>query len=309
MFSRFTASARRVMQRAFREAKRCEHDFVGTEHLLFGTLYDPEGPAVALLRTLGAGPELILEKVELSLARHDGGMAMEQFPLSPASRRVFRAAAEEAATFHHQMIGPEHLLLGVLRESDCEAAQLLTRHGVGLSAVRAAVARIPPDTYHEAQIRAEDRTRVTPSDNPSADELEEWIAPTLTLEQTMSEPAPDALVPAADDPAALLKQLRRTQLFLGTVMGYCYGHWLTGYWQAGIVLSLLGWSLAFYNKTWVSVLVCGLAGLVIAEGARRPVYLIALPLGMLFGTFLSDFWRFTRPPDSPADDSADPSER
>ncbi len=165
MFTRFTASARRVMQRAFREAKRWQHDFVGTEHLLYGLLFDTDGPVAALLRSLHKKPELMFEKVELSLQRHEDGLAMERFPLSPASKRVFRAAADEAALLNHQMIAPEHLLLGLLRESECEAAQILAAHGVALGAMRGAVARIPPDTYHEAQIRTEPHT--APGDIPN----------------------------------------------------------------------------------------------------------------------------------------------
>src|SRR5436190_2462639 len=92
VFSRFTASARRVMQQAFREAKRCQHDFVGTEHLLFGILCDSNSPAIALLRSLNADIQLLLAKVELSLQRHGESAIMEQFPLSPATRRVFQAA-------------------------------------------------------------------------------------------------------------------------------------------------------------------------------------------------------------------------
>ena len=62
------------MQRAFREGKRWQHDFVGTEHLLYGLLCDADGPAVMLLRSLNANPELMLQKAELSLKRHDGRM-------------------------------------------------------------------------------------------------------------------------------------------------------------------------------------------------------------------------------------------
>src|SRR5207253_2376379 len=109
------------MQRAFREAKRWHHDFVGTEHLLFGLLCEAESQAVLLLRDLRADPDLMLRKVELSLMQHDAGMAMEKFPLSPASKRVFRRAADEATAFQHQMIGPEHLLLGLLQEWDCQS--------------------------------------------------------------------------------------------------------------------------------------------------------------------------------------------
>lgn len=309
MFSRFTAAARRVMQRAFREAKRCEHDFVGTEHLLFGALYDPDGPAVVLLRTLGAGPEVILEKVELSLQRHDGGMAMEQFPLSPASKRAFQAASEEAAQFNHQMIGPEHLLLGVLREHDCEAAQLLAGHGVTLAAVRDAVARIPPDAYHDAQIRAEEGNRSTLPPNPSADELEAWIAPGIYHESLQTGYHLPVLT-RVEGPAGFESQLRRTQLFLGAFGAYVLGHWTTGHWQVGVILAAAGAVVAYINRSWVSIPVCGFAALLAAEGHRRhggfpppmnPVnYMIALPLGLLFGSFLCDFWRFmwttTHPP-------------
>src|SRR5258708_6341251 len=109
------------MQRAFREAKRWQPEFLGPGHPPFRLLCDADGSAVTLLHILNARPELMLQKVELSLQRHEAGMAMEQFPLSPAVRRAIRSAADEAAQAQHQVIGPEHLLLGLLRETDGEA--------------------------------------------------------------------------------------------------------------------------------------------------------------------------------------------
>jgi len=262
LFSRFNATARRVMQRAFREAKRCQHDFVGTEHLLYGLCCDPEGPATTLLRTLGARPELVLQKVEISLQRHDGGMAMEQFPLSPASKRVFRAAADEAASFNHQMIGPEHLLLGLLRDRECEAAQVLAGHGVTLPAVREAVARIPPDTYHDAQIRTPEQARTVPGDNPSVDELEDWIAPPITIEQTTAEAQPslpNTTAPAPVLPRDVVAQLRRTQLFLGAFGGYIVGHlfrecgtwgYSSGFWASPLPLPIARLSASRRASPW-----------------------------------------------------------
>jgi hypothetical protein len=307
VFSRFTATARRVMQRAFREAKRCQHDFVGTEHLLYGLCCDPEGPAVTLLRTLGAAPEVMLEKIEISLERHDGGMAMEQFPLSPASKRVFHAASDEAAKFNHQMIGPEHLLLGLLRERDGEAAQILEGHGVRLIAVREAVAQIPPDAYHDAQVRSAERARNVPSDNPTVDELEHWVAPPITIDHATDPSNPvypldqgGVTVTTPASPFDIEAQVRRTQIFLGAFGGYVVGHWVIGAWYIGLAFALLGVIVAVINRAFVSIPACGMLSLLIAGQQQRwlepfhpYLYLIALPLGILFGSFLSDFWRFT----------------
>ncbi len=315
MFSRFTASARRVMQRAFREAKRWQHDFVGTEHLLFGLLCDADGPAAALLRAINANPDLVLRKVELSLQRHDGGMALEQFPLSPASRRVFHAAADEAALFHHQMIGPEHLLLGLLRESECEAAQILANNGIAWSPTRNAIAMISPDAYAEAQILTPEQVRFTPGDNPSADELERWMAPPITYEDATlasSPVTPPGWAPL-EHPAAppeIEAQLRRTQLVLGLVMGFAFGYWLAG-WIMGLVLAGLGVGLASYRSSWLGIAVGACCGLFLAPVYHAddigPLGPIALGmLGGLLGSFLSDGWLFSTSTPMPSSPDLDP---
>ena len=300
MFARFTASARRVMQRAFREAKRWQHDFVGTEHLLFGLLCDSEGPATSLLRSLGAHPEPLLQKVETALQRHDGGVAMEQFPLSPASRRVFRAAADEATEFRHQMIGPEHLLLGVLRESDCEAALILSNAGVTFAAVREAAARIAPDADAEAQIQA---SALRLGDNPSVDELEAWIAPKITVERPTDASLTLPGAAASPDSAAasdIERQLRRTQLVLGAVLGFGFAYWLTG-WNLAIIGGLVGATVARVQSSLIGAVAGACCGLFLAPyhrdaelGPLGPVLLAML--GALLGSFLGDGWRFSSTP-------------
>jgi hypothetical protein len=310
LFSRFTASARRVMQRAFREAKRWQHDFVGTEHLLYGLLCDADGPAVSLLRSLDAKPELMLQKVELSLQQHDGGQAMEQFPLSPASKRVFRAALEEAERFHHQLIGSEHLLLGLLREHDAEAAQVLAAHGLTLAAVWAAVAELAPDRFHEAQIQSNDQ-RAAPGDNPSADELERWIAPAITVE---TETADLNVVGRPHAEPSLLQQvesqLRVTQIVLGGFVGYAFGHWLAG-WMMGSVMALAGIGIASFRSSWVGLLFGAACGLFITpifhtEMAGSPAPVLHGLVGAFLGSFLGDGWRFTRatPAEPPAPEAS-----
>jgi hypothetical protein len=298
VFSRFTASARRVMQRAFREAKRWQHDFVGTEHLLYGLLCDADGPAVELLRSVNARPELLLQKVELSLERHDGGMAMEQFPLSPASKRVFQAALDEATQFQHQLIGPPHILLGLLRESECEAAQLLAAHSVKLDGMRAAIAALPPDEAQEAKFQSEDRSRVPAGDNPSADELERWVAPPITHEQEYDpvqiHPSP---LPQENPLQEVEAQVRRTQLVLGAVLGFAFGYWLAG-WMLGSTLALAGFGVATFRSSWLGIAVGVTCGLLIVPlfqtDLSSPAYPILFgALGGFLGSFLGDGWRFS----------------
>jgi hypothetical protein len=287
------------MQRAFREAKRWQHDFVGTEHLLFGLLCDAYGPAAGLLRSLQFAPDSLLAKVELSLQRHDGGMAMEQFPLSPASKRVFQFAAEEAGQFRHQMIGPEHLLLGLLRERDCEAAQILSANGIAWDAVRNAVAQLPPDAYREAQILAAEQSPVPLGDNPSAADLERWIAPMVRyadepVEQTVL-PAHEPLPPVRDVEA----QVRRTQFVLAAVLGYAFGHWLSD-WALGLFLAGVGVVIVAFGNSWAGIIVGACCGLFLTpiyhDEMRTPLYPVLIGmLGALLGSFLGDGWRFTIP--------------
>lgn len=298
------------MQRAFREAKRWQHDFVGTEHILFGLLCDPDGPAVRLLRSLQIKPDLVLSKVELSLQRHDNGLAMERFPLSPASKRVFQAAAEEAAHFRHHVIGPEHLLLALLRETDCEAAQLLAGSGVAWNDVRDAIARLPVDAYGEGNVHADDARRMPIGDNPSADELERWVAPlTKHAEVTHDQLASMGIVPLH---IGLEIQIRLTQFVLGGLLGYTYGHWLQG-WMLGLILATLGIGLAGWHNSWVSITVGAALGLFLPPLFLDDVTVPAGPLlfcviGAFLGSFLGDAWCITTEPVLPDEASKSASE-
>lgn len=293
MFSRFTASARRVMQRAFREAKRRHHDFVGTEHLLFGLLCDADGPAFALLRAIEGRPELLLRKVEVALDRHGDGLAMERFPLSPASKRAFEAAGAEATAAGHQMIGPEHMLLAILREDECEAAQLLGEHGVALAALRTAVARIPPDAFHEARLQAGALPRVNVGDNPSAEELERWIAaPEIEAGSQAVLAAPSLL---GQDMAA---QLRITQCVLGGVLGFAFGFWAGG-WGLAIVCAAGGVVVGALHNSWFGAAAAGSGAMFLTwvfrpdlAASLGPFFPLVLGIGGAFlGSFLGDGWR------------------
>src|SRR5947209_878309 len=99
VFEQFNGPARRALRLAFREARRRQHDFLGTEHLLFGLLCDHGSPSVAALRGLMQTPETIQARLEDVLHAEETGAALDQFPLSPAVQRALSFAGEEAAQF------------------------------------------------------------------------------------------------------------------------------------------------------------------------------------------------------------------
>jgi hypothetical protein len=314
VFSRFTASARRVVQRAFREAKRQQNDFVGTEHLLYGLLCDADGPAVHLLRLLNVGPEVMLDKVELSLQRHDAARAMEQFPLSPASRRVFHSAFDEATALGHQLIGPEHLLLGIMGQAECEAAQILTGQGMSLGPLRAAVVHLPPDSFQESKIQQNPPPRFTIGDNPSAAELENWIEPPLTHADVSPADGPEwPGVAVASSPQDAEAQLRRTQYLLGGLLGFTFGYWLWG-WPMGVLLAVTGMGVAGLRSSWVGITIGAGCGLFFTALFRGDHILAPVAMGLLggfLGSFLGDAWGFrsVRPEEPPSERDPESSNR
>jgi ATP-dependent Clp protease ATP-binding subunit ClpC len=288
------------MQRAFREAKRWQHDFVGTEHLLYGLLCDADGSAVMLLRSLNANPDLLLDKVEISLQQHGACEAMEQFPLSPASRRVLRNAGDEAGQFRNHLIGPEHLLLSMLREKECEAGQLLANHGVEWTAVRDALAKLPRDVSPETQVHGDAGQRFELADNPSADELERWFVDPADSHVT----TPDADWSAATVVAlhGYESQVRNLQILLGGMMGYGFGMAMSG-WLAAIVIGLIGMGVGGAQRVGLGILFGLACGIATAFSGRVEVFglpgdlVLHSTAGVLFGTLLGDAGRLKAYPE------------
>ena len=158
MFARLNAASRRAMLAAFREAQRCQHDFVGTEHLLYGLLRETDGPVAHLLRSAGGDTALLLAKVEVALRRHGEGDELQQFPLSPALKRALAQAESEAASFRHELVGPYHLLLGLLHVADGDhrpTARLHLVFGllVGRKLCQSGADEIAVDAVGEEQLR------------------------------------------------------------------------------------------------------------------------------------------------------------
>jgi ATP-dependent Clp protease ATP-binding subunit ClpA len=135
VFERFTDRARRVVVLAQEEARMLNHNYIGTEHLLLGLVHEGEGVAAKALESLGVGLETVRLQVE-EIIGHGQQAPSGHIPFTPRVKKVLELANREAEDLGHNYIGTEHLLLGLIREGDGVAAQVLARLGVDLAAAR-----------------------------------------------------------------------------------------------------------------------------------------------------------------------------
>src|SRR5438045_2283289 len=129
-FDKFTERARKVLQLAQEEAKRFNHNYIGTEHILLGLVREGDGVAARVLNNLGLDLHKVGSAVEFVIGRGERP-EMGEIGLTPRAKRVIELAVEEARRLNHHYIGTEHLLLGLLREGEGIAAGIL--EGLGLS--------------------------------------------------------------------------------------------------------------------------------------------------------------------------------
>ena len=141
MFERLTDRARRVMDLAQDEARRLQHHYIGTEHLLLGLLGEGEGVAAQALESLGIGLAAARQQVEQIVGRGQQA-APEHIPFTPRAKKVLGLARREALQLGHHYIGTEHILLGLIREGDGVAAHALAALGAELNPVRQQVIRL-----------------------------------------------------------------------------------------------------------------------------------------------------------------------
>ena len=139
MFDRFTDRARKVMALARKEAQRFNHDFIGTEHILLGLIQEGSGVAANVLKNLGVEIEKIRREIEKNVQSGPSMVTMGQLPFTPRAKKVLELSMEEANELGHNYIGTEHILLGLIRENDGVAAQVLLDLNLKLDDVRAEV--------------------------------------------------------------------------------------------------------------------------------------------------------------------------
>src|SRR6202050_5645874 len=136
MYERFTDRARKVMQLANQEAQRFNHEYIGTEHILLGLVKEGTGVAANVLKNLDIDLRKIRLEVEKIVQSGPDMVTMGKLPQTPRAKKVIEYSIEEARNLNHNYVGTEHLLLGLLREQEGVAAQVLINLGLKLEDVR-----------------------------------------------------------------------------------------------------------------------------------------------------------------------------
>jgi ATP-dependent Clp protease ATP-binding subunit ClpC len=136
MYERFTDRARKVMQLANQEAQRFNHEYIGTEHILLGLVKEGTGVAANVLKNLDIDLRKIRLEVEKIVQAGPDMVTMGKLPQTPRAKKVIEYSIEEARNLNHNYVGTEHLLLGLLREQEGVAAQVLMNLGLKLEDVR-----------------------------------------------------------------------------------------------------------------------------------------------------------------------------
>ncbi len=141
MFERFTDRARRVVVVAQEEARKLSHSYIGTEHLLIGLVQEGEGVAAKVLKTFGISAAAVRTQVEEIVG--EGSQAPSgHIPFTPRAKKVLELAMREGVRLDHKYIGTEHILLGLIREGEGVAAQILVKLGADLGRVRQKVVEL-----------------------------------------------------------------------------------------------------------------------------------------------------------------------
>jgi ATP-dependent Clp protease ATP-binding subunit ClpC len=173
MFNRFTERARKVIVYAKEEARRFNHDYIGTEHLLLGLIREGEGVASAVLQKLGVDLESIRIEVEKLVQPGPQTQVVGDIPFTPRSKKALELAAEEARALGHNYIGTEHLLLGLVKEGEGMAYRVLLNLGLDLGKLRNEVMELLgsgiPGFQQQQQQQQQQETQKTNSKTPAID--------------------------------------------------------------------------------------------------------------------------------------------
>src|SRR6476619_235248 len=141
MFERFTDRSRRVIVLAQEEARILDHGYIGTEHILLGLIRESDGHAARALESLGISLDAVRQQVEEIIGRGQEAPS-GHIPFTPRAKKVLELSLREAQQLGHNYIGTEHILLGLIREGEGVAAQVLVRLGAELNRVRPQVLQL-----------------------------------------------------------------------------------------------------------------------------------------------------------------------
>ncbi len=165
MFERFTDKARRTIILAREEAEKHQHEYLGTEHILLGILRDEEGLHSKILKNLGINFDHLRLEVERNLPKGTDTLTFGEIPFTPKARKVLELAVEEARLLNHNYVGTEHILLGLVREEEGIAGNILRSMGASLLGARQQTINL----LHQSSARS--KTPKPKSNTPALDEF------------------------------------------------------------------------------------------------------------------------------------------
>jgi ATP-dependent Clp protease ATP-binding subunit ClpA len=211
MFERFTDRARRVVVLAQEESRMLNHNYIGTEHILLGLVHEGDGVAAMALSELDISLGAVREQVEEIVGPGDSAPT-GHIPFTPRAKKVLELSLREALQLGHNYIGTEHILLGLIREGEGVAAQVLTALGADLERVRQTVIRLlsssvgrkeattgtqvddPLSAITEATVTHEPGMR-GPKNTPICPSCRSWLTETAAVEtrEVMSGDEPQVI--------------------------------------------------------------------------------------------------------------------
>jgi ATP-dependent Clp protease ATP-binding subunit ClpC len=219
MMNNFTPRAQQVLALARKEADRFNHNYVGTEHLLLGLIKLGQGVAVNVLTKLGLDLETVRMQVEQQVGSGPETKMVGNIPYTPRVKKVLALASKEAKALNHSYVGTEHILLGLLREGEGVAAQVLRNLDVNLDKARSEILKeLDPNFSSQNEEEEEDSEPVSPTGNtPAGDKKKNEKTPALKafgrdLTELAIKGEMDPVIGRADEIARVIQILcRRTK--------------------------------------------------------------------------------------------------
>ncbi|HEY7313610.1 MAG TPA: Clp protease N-terminal domain-containing protein [Gemmataceae bacterium] len=258
MYERFTDRARKVMQLANQEAQRLNHEYVGTENILLGLVKEGSGVAANVLKNLDIDLRKIrleVEKIIYRIPDQAPWVPWPKLPQTPRAKLVIERAIEEAKNLNDNYVGTEHLLLGLVRDEDGVASQVLMNLGLKLADVRKGVLQIlgqekASEESHSGRVLVRRWSRSCRSEDSAS----------KTKDERSTE---------SDRLRSLEQQLWNVRIMLGALAGALAGTLLAA--STGTVLGLIvGGSVAALGRRIPAALIAGIAGLMLGS-AHLPV--------------------------------------
>ncbi|MFO8053223.1 MAG: Clp protease N-terminal domain-containing protein, partial [Candidatus Omnitrophota bacterium] len=193
MFNRFTERARKVLVLAKEESRRFNHDYIGTEHILLGLIREGEGVACAVLQNIGMDLGRLRAEIEKLMSPGAAASVLGDIPFTPRAKKALELATEEARSLGHNYIGTEHILLGLLREEEGIASQVLFSLGVDIKKARNEISALLGGSSTSAQMRTKKSSSKTPALDSFGRDLTKMQKEGEVGQVVVGDQAPEAL--------------------------------------------------------------------------------------------------------------------